>query len=180
MLKCDLALFSLTRGLRLKQRAESHTRGCSQRRGGRRDGCYYHLQQHIPKSLTLHNFQLSIVNCQFQKSCPARGRTLLILSHAVVVAGLVEHAAGDFTRLAVLDGDSLRGSGVRQRECLTVEGALSRRHCAVGGVVDCCAVRTADAYLSRLGKRGVTTNRGRSQRLALRTAIAAVVTAAAV
>ena len=32
---------------------------------------------------------------------------VLILSHAVVVAGLGEHAAGDLTGLAVLDGDSL-------------------------------------------------------------------------
>ena len=77
------------RGCSEHNRSESHTRGCSQRRGGRRDGCYYHLQQHIPKSLVLHNLvssfmfqvskincQLSIVHCQFQKSCPARGRTL--------------------------------------------------------------------------------------------------------
>ena len=95
---------------------------------------------------------------------------VLVLSHAVVVAGLGEHAAGDLTRLTVLDGDSLDGGRRAQRECLTVERALSRRHSAVGGVVDSCAVRTADAYLSRLGKRGVTTDSGRSQRLALRTA----------
>ena len=51
-------------------RSESYTARGSQRRGGRRDGCYYHLQQHIPKTFVLHNCQLSIVTCQFQKSRP--------------------------------------------------------------------------------------------------------------
>ena len=46
----------------LKRSVAHATRG-GQRRGCRRDGCYYHLQQHIPKSLTLHfHFQLLIVN----------------------------------------------------------------------------------------------------------------------
>ena len=55
---------------------------------------------------------------------------VLILSHAVVVARLGEHSAGNLTRLAVLDGDSLDGGRCAQRECLTVQRALSRRpHC---------------------------------------------------
>ena len=33
---------------------------------------------------------------------------VLVLSHAVVVARLGEYLAGDLTRLAVLDGDSLK------------------------------------------------------------------------
>ena len=68
--------------------------------------------------------------------------TSLVLSHAVVVAGLGEHAAGDLTRLAVLDGDSLDGGRCAQRDSLAIDGALSRRHGAVGSVVDLCAVRT--------------------------------------
>ena len=59
----------------LKQRSESHTRGCSQRRGGRRYGCYYHLQQHIPKSLVLHN-QISYLLLLTSKRVAPRGGEL--------------------------------------------------------------------------------------------------------
>ena len=65
--------------------AIAHTWRCSQRRGGRRDGCYYHLQQHIPKSLVLHNlvssfmFHVSRINCQFSiwKELPREGANSL-------------------------------------------------------------------------------------------------------
>ena len=96
---------------------------------------------------------------------------VLVLSHAVVVAGLGEHAAGDLTRLAVLDGDSLDGGRCAQRECLAIQRALSRRHGAVGGVVDLCAVRTADGYLCGLGERGVTTDGRSCKSSTLRTAV---------
>ena len=39
---------------------------------------------------------------------------VLVLSHAVVVAGLGEYLAGDLTRYAVLDGDSLDGGRISQ------------------------------------------------------------------
>ena len=88
----------------------------------------------VPRNATLSLRERSMFN-------------VLILSHAVVVARLGEHSAGNLTRLAVLDGDSLDGGRRAQGECLTVQGACCRRHGAVGGVVDLCAVRTADGYL---------------------------------
>ena len=45
--------------------------------------------------------------------------------------------------------------------------------------MDLCAVRTAQAHLRGLGERGVTANRGRSQRLVLRTATGVASVAAA-
>ena len=102
---------------------------------------------------------------------------VLVLSHAVVVARLGEHAAGDLTGLAVLDGDSLDGGRCAQRECLTIQRACCRRHGAVGGVVDCCAVRTAQAHLRAFGERGVATDGRSSQRLVLRTATIRVIRA---
>ena len=73
----------------------------------------------------MFNVQRSMFNVQRSMFNVQRSMfNVLILSHAVVVARLGEHSAGNLTRLAVLDGDSLDGGRCAQGECLTVQGAL--------------------------------------------------------
>ena len=79
----------------------------------------------------------------------------------VIVAGaLDERLRSHLAAHAVLDGDSLHGSGSRQGDGFTIQGAGARGCAAVGGVVDLRAVRTAHRHLSALSERGVTADGG--------------------
>lgn len=73
---------------------------------------------------------------------------LLAVANGVVGEVLRGFRAGH----TVLDGDGLHPGVVGQREGFAVEGALSRRGAAIGGVTDFGTVRAGDGHLGRLGE----------------------------
>ena len=103
----------------------SHTTRRCDGRQKRRERSYYNLHRNLNDTL-LHNYQLSIINCQLQ--------SLVVLRRPTTALG--EGLAGHLAALAVLDGDSLHSSRVAQGERLAVERALSCRCRAIGCVTD--------------------------------------------
>ena len=76
-----------------------------------------------------HNLLASCFNSQREG--------LILTARASTARGaLGEVLGGNLAGLTVFDGNGLHGSSIAQRECRLVEGALSSRRRAIGGVTD--------------------------------------------
>ena len=75
-----------------------------------------------------------------------------------VAAVLGEHLSGCLAAFTVLDGYSLYGSSISQRDCLAVQAALCVRSCTVCGVANLCSVGTTDRHLRTLVEWSLTTD----------------------